>query len=365
MGGREKILLDRAVFIVLALILVAAAFIIYGILGVDASFSACIGSAETAASSSPEESITSVTQPSDAYEVATITFGGTCTPASMLGSDSFGTFNRTFIDSGADYFFSQLSDTFTEDDLTVVGLDAVFSDNTELRTAEKADREWFLAPSVNASLFTRCGVDALSLECERTMDYGLDGYSDTKTALEAQSLMWSDSGRAITQTLTGGITAAVFCGTYSDDTAGGIHSWIAEAAQSNDFVAVYITDTDDSYTVTEEKRAAYRAFVDAGADLVVGTNGSKLQPAEHWGNGFIAYSLGALLDGSSIYPESKTALLDVQIKVDFGRIEEVSYELVPCLTYDDSHSWRPKVMEDGESRELVLGFLRGERETPN
>lgn len=365
MSGNEKIILDRAVFIVLAVVLVVTVSAVYGILGVDASFSAGIGSAETTSSAVPEENVTSIAEPEDAYELAKITFGGTCTPASMLGSDSYGTFNQAFNDSGAEYFFSGLSDTFTDDDMTIVGLNAVFSDNAELQTAEKENREWYRAPSVTASLFAHGGVDVLSLEGARTMDYGLDGYSDTKAALEAQSLAWSDSGKAIYQTLTGGVKAAVYCCTYSADALPGIHSWIAEAAQSNDFVALYISDTADSYAVSEEKRDAYRAFIDAGADIVVGTNGTKLQPAEYWGDGFIAYSLGSLIDGSSIYPEQLTALLGVQIKVNFGEIVDISYEIVPCVTYDDSHSWQPKLMNDGEEKENVLSFMNGESEVPN
>lgn len=365
MNGKEKIMLDRVVFILIAVILIASVLVLYGILGVDASFVAGIGALETVQSEIPDDIMTAIDEPDDAYQLAKLTFGGTCTPASMLGSDSFGTFNYAYANSGAEYFLDCLSDTFSKDDFTLVGLSAVFSDRTDLVAAEKTFREWYRSSTRTASVFSKGGVDALSLECSRTMDYGIDGYSDTKSALESQSLLWSDSGKAIYQTLTGGINVAIYCCTYSAETLPGIHSWIAEAVKSNDFVALYITDTDDSYIVSDEKRAAYRSFIDSGADLVVGSNGEKLQPAEEWGDGYIVYSLGSLIDGASKYSEQYTALLQVSIRSDFGEIIGVEYELIPCVTYDSEHSWQPKVIDEGDDYKNILDFMNGEREFPN
>lgn len=358
MNGREKILLDRVLFAVLGLVLTVSLIILYSILGDDASFQAGIGSAGVIKASHPEENVQAVEQPTDAYELAGLTFAGSCTPASMLGSDSYGTFNQEYHANGAEYFLSGLADIFSHDELTFAGCSAVFSDR-ELQTAEKTVREWYLAPAEMASVFSKGGVDVLSLECARAMDYGAEGYADTKSALEAQSLGWSDSGSAVYRTLSSGADIAIYSCVYSEASVGSALSWIAEAGQSADFVAVYITDTADQYEVSEEKRAAYRSFVDGGADLVVGTGGTKLQSAEQWGEGYIVYSLGSLLDGSSKYPEKYTALLDVRIKSDGGEIIGVEYELIPCLTYSEEKPWQP-IIAEGEEYSNVMAFMNGE-----
>ena len=132
-----------------------------------------------------------------------------------------------------------------------------------------------------------------------------------------------------------------------------------------DAVLVYITDSADSYAVSDAKRAAYRSFVDAGADVIVGTNGTKLQQIEEYNGKTIAYSLGALLDGSTKYPEKYSSLLRVNIRVDGGAVIGVSCESVPVVSYDENNSWRPTVIGEGDVLGGVEAFLRGERENPN
>lgn len=364
MNGREKIILNRVLFCLLGVVLVTVLAVLYRILATDASFEAGVDAAALSQADTPEEMALSIAEPADAYELATLTFGGTCTPASMLGSNSYGTFNQAYQENGADSFFRRMADRFGSDNLTVAGCSAVFSDRQDLTAAEKEPLEWYRAPAEMASVFSCGGIDAVSLECVRAKDYGADGYADTKDALEAQAVKWGDSGKAIYQTLNGGIGAAVYCCRYTEETVLGIVSWIENARQTNDFVAVYITDETDSYTVPDDKRTAYRSFIDAGADLVVGTNGTKLQPAEEWNGGYIAYSLGTLLDGASKYPEKYAALLSVSIKADFGKITEISCELLPCRTYDDEHSWTPELLGEGEEMDAVHAFLRGESNTP-
>lgn len=364
MNGRQKIILDRVLFCLLGLVLVLSFAVLYWILARDASFCAGVGAASIIEADAPDSQICMIEEPADAYELATITFGGTCTPASMLGSDAYGTFNQAYKDSGAAYFFARVKEVLAKDSLTLVGCNAVFTDRSELKTADKELLEWYRAPTETASVFSCGGIDAVSLACVRSSDYGADGYADTKAALEAQSVLWGDSGKAIYQSLPGGIQAAIYCCKYTEDTAPGIISWIEKVRAENDFVAVYVTDTEDSYTVSAKKREAYRSFVEAGADVVVGTNGAKLQPIEKWEDGFIAYSLGALMDGATKYPEKTAALLRVNIKSDFGEITEITCEPLPCSTFDEEHTWSPMLLKKGEERDSVLAFLYGERTEP-
>ncbi|MBQ4354510.1 MAG: CapA family protein [Clostridia bacterium] len=365
MNGSKKILTDRVLFCLFSLILFIAFAVLCAILKTDASYPAQIGAHSSLEAELPDETAPSVTQPSDAYERIQIHFLGTCTPASMLGSSTFGTFNQAYAANGADYFFRRLSERFLADDWTVAGCDAVFTDRQDLTLVQKTPPEWYKAPAKTADVFASGGIDALSIACLRALDYGMDGYADTKNALEQASLQWGDSGKAMTMAFPGGITAAVACSSYTSDHLPGLISWVGEAAAQYDFVALYMTDTDDSHTVSEEKKTAFRSLIDAGADLVVGTNGKKLQPAENYNGGFIAYSLGSILDGSSKYPEKYTALLQVELRADFGEIREVIYHLLPCITYQDEHAWEPRLIEEESEREAALGFLHGERETPD
>ncbi|MBE6598744.1 MAG: hypothetical protein E7638_04815, partial [Ruminococcaceae bacterium] len=75
-----------------------------------------------------DETITGIEEPDGLNQVIRLTFGGNCTPAAILGADSFGTFNNTAAEEGRELFFSKLNRVFREDDCTFLGCAAVLSD---------------------------------------------------------------------------------------------------------------------------------------------------------------------------------------------------------------------------------------------
>ncbi len=363
MSLREKITAQRFGFLLASCIAIAVVIILYITAFKGSNYEAGIETPENNDSSLPQNNSMGIAEPDFSYNVSTINIGGTCTPASMLGSSSYGTFNSMVNENGSTYFFRRLTNIFREDDLTFVACNAVLSDREKLTPSEKDVLEWYTAPSSNALVFVDGCIDALGLECARTGDYGTEGYADTKASLESAGLLWGDHGRAI-YTESNGIKFALYCGKLTDKNISGYVSWAERAAKNNDVVILYMTDTEDSYIPSETKKEAFRALVDAGADYVVGTNGTKLQHAEEYGEGYIVYSLGALLDGASKYPEKYTAVLQITVRSDEGSIEDVSHELILCETYSEDRPWQPFVIEDEAIISDIEAFMRGERENP-
>ncbi len=364
MNGKEKILLDRVTYALLGTVLLAVLALLFHVLSRDASFVAGVDPTEAAKHDPTVGCITSVEEPEDTFELVRLTFGGTCTPASMLGSDSYGTFNQYYKEKGAAYFLENLRPTFEKDHLTVLGCNAVFSDSETLTMAENAATEWYRAPASMTDVFSVGGVEALSLACRRTRDYGATGYADTKASLEAEGLLWGDGGKALYVPTAYGVELAIGFFIYTDDSLMEILSWIETVKAKYDLVVLYLTDGENSYQVSPDKQNAYRSMVDAGARLVVGVSNGKLQPTEQYGDGYIAYSLGSLMDGSSKYPEKYAGLLDVWIKVNGGKITELDCALLPCRTYDEQNPWKPFLLTDGEEYRAVQSFLYGHSESP-
>ena len=207
-------------------------------------------------------------------------------------------------------------------------------------------------------IFTSSGVDAISLECPRNMDYGWVGFAALKSTVKDSDIMWGDSGKAIYQSFDG-IDIGIYCCILRESDRAGITGWIEGAAQKNDFVILYVCDKDSGAEApSNEKIDLLRAYIDAGADLIVATNSTNLQYAEEYGDGYIVYSLGALLDGSTKYPNKHTALLQVSMKASDGELFEVSYDFIPLQTYDDEHSWQPSVLPDGAEKNALLDLLK-------
>ena len=100
---------------------------------------------------------------------------------------------------------------------------------------------------------------------------------------------------------------------------------IREARDACDYLVVYVHwGVEREETPKDYQRAMGRAYIDAGADLVVGSHPHVLQPVEEYNGKTIVYSLGNFVFGSSI---PNTALLKV---VWGGNGADVS--LIPCTS---------------------------------
>ena len=359
----ERIALGRTVYLVLAVIGLLILGAVYTIFGTEADFAPVLETVSPGESGEPSQTLPPIEEPSYSYQTDTITFGGSCTAGSMLGSAAYGTFNGALAEQGSAYFFENLADLLKNDAFTVAGLDVTLTDR-ELTPAEKEEREWFTSPASTGKVFSDGGIDALSMEFTRTKDYGSEGYADTAAALENAGITWCDSGKAVYRELDSGVKIAVYCCQLRADQAENVKNWLAGAREKADFVALYLSDTVESYEPTDEKLALLRSYLDAGADLVAGTNGAMLQPAEEYNGGFIAPSLGSLIDGASRYHEEYTVLLQAELQSRNGELTGVQYRFIPCYTSDGDQSWRPTPVTGESDRENVLAFLRGDRFKP-
>lgn len=361
MNGIRKIAVIRTVYISVMIILTGALIVLCSILKTDAAYSAGLIKPEPSPSDRPNTAIESITEPDFSYERVKLTFAGSVTAGSMLGSDSFGTLNSLYNENGAEYFLSDITSVTNRDDITFAFLSSVFSDSESLTPLEKGEdekKEWYKAPSGMAQILSLGGIDAVSIENIGAKSYGTDGYADTKKSLDDSHVMWGDSGKAIYKTADCGLKIAIYPCAYREENILGIISWIENASSSNDYVVICISGNEEN-TVSESTEKAYRSFIDAGADLVVGTNYTNLLKTEEYNGGFIAYSLGSLIDGKDKYSEKYTALLDVEIHLSNGGISEVNYEPIPLIAYSDSNSWHPKLISEGEEYDLVMSCLLG------
>ena len=360
MNGKLKIAAERAVFVTAMLILTASLIALSSMMTNESGYSAGLDKPEIGTPGSPNAFSETIAEPEFSYQRYSMTFAGEVNAGSMLGSSSFGTLNSLHTEKGGEYFLSDITQITERDNLTFAFLSSVFSDSESLVPTEKngdSEKEWYRAPAKNADILSLGGIEVLSLECSGTKDYGVDGYSDTKRAVEEAGCDWGDSGRAIYRTVAGGVKIGIYPCSYRQENIPGIISWIEKASESNDFVVVCLSGGEAD---VENKVNTFRSFVDAGADLVVGTNYQRIEPAEEYNGGFIAYSLGVLIDGKDKYSEKYSALLEVELIADDGNIESVNYTLTPLKSYSEGEYWHPSVIDaedDADEYEKVLSML--------
>lgn len=364
MNEKLKIAAERAVFITSIVMVTASLIALNSILKNDSGYGAGLNKPEIGTLDSPSTVAETIAEPEFSYQRYSMTFAGDVNAGSMLGSSSFGTLNSLYTEEGGEYFLSDITRITKRDNMTVAFLSSVFSDSENLVPIEKSEvkeKEWYRAPKKNADILSLGGIDAVSLECSGTKDYGMDGYSDTKDAVEEAGCVWGDSGRAIYRTADSGVKIALYPCAYLQENVTGIISWIENAAESNDFVVVCVSVGENAGDENEASKAnTFRSFIDAGANLVVGTNYAKIEAVEEYNGGFIAYSLGTLIDGKDKYSEKYSALLGVELIINEGNIERVNYTLTPLKSYSEGGYWHPTVIspeDDAEEYAKVLSML--------
>ena len=121
-------------------------------------------------------------------------------------------------------------------------------------------------------------------------------------------------------------------------------------SESSDVVVAYVHFGDlYSSKVTDEQRELAQSLIDAGADLVVGTNTHTVQPVERYGSGVIVYGLGELLSTEDYSVSNDGALLDLSIRN--------SGEVVVYLTPTHIEEGRPAIADNWLYEQRVKSVL--------
>ena len=100
-----------------------------------------------------------------------------------------------------------------------------------------------------------------------------------------------------------------------------VNEEIYNVSQEADFVIVYahFKEQYETSAITEREEQTAEGFVNAGADLVVGTNSDNIQSAKKYGDSYVVYGLGPLVSNEAFSFELDSALMDLVID-DEGNI---------------------------------------------
>lgn len=239
---------------------------------------------------------------------------------------------------GFDYPFEGSRSLLQAADITAGNLETAITDRG---TPEENKEYVYRGPKEALAPIKDAGFDFLSLANNHSMDYGWEGLSDTMDALDDIDIAHAGSGIDDTEAFTPayieskGVTVGFVSLTrvipisknvwkadkanpglaesYSTERA---VAAIREAKSHADLVVVMVhwgeerSDTPNKF----QKSLAY-AYVDAGADLVVGSHPHVLQGFEKYKGKWIAYSLGNFVfPGMSPPTTAETGVLSATCK---------------------------------------------------
>lgn len=195
----------------------------------------------------------------------------------------------------------------------------------------------FRLPLERVSLMQEIGTDLVTLANNHALDYGIDALLDTCSALSEAGIPYVGAGANLEEAKraefvewngkTYGFLAASRVFPVADWAAGKQHPGmlsaydaealcevIREVKQSCDYLVLYVHWGIERNTMPESYQWTQgHQYIDAGADLVVGSHPHVLQGIESYKGKPILYSLGNFIFGSSI-PE--TMLVKAEVSPD-------------------------------------------------
>ncbi len=227
----------------------------------------------------------------------------------------------------------------------------------------------FKADPSYVKVFQEMGVDMVSLANNHVLDFGPEVLSQTFDTLEEAKIPYVGAGESVERASAwetievNGTKVAFLCasrvipvvgwdvlnsqpGVFTTYDPSRLAEQIRKAKQENDLVVVYVhwgiekAERPEAY-----QRDMARTYIDAGADLVVGSHPHVLQGIEYYKDVPIVYSLGNFLFHPTI---DRTAVL----KVTVDEKGQLALTMIPAKA-----SASNTYVADGEAGNKILSYL--------
>lgn len=248
--------------------------------------------------------------------------------------------------SGINGIISQdIVDEMVKADLTMVNEEFPFSNRG---TAMEDKQYTFRIEPQRVNVFKDLGIDIVTLANNHTLDYGQDALTDTFETLNNSNIQYVGAGNNYDEakqlrefTINDkkiGILAAsrvipvaswaagTSPGVFSTYDESGLVEEIKAADSICDTVIVYVHwGVEKSEYPEDYQRELAKAYIDAGADIVIGSHPHVLQGMEYYNGKPIIYSLGNFVFGNQI---PKTVLL----KVEIDKENNIGVSVEACTT---------------------------------
>ena len=315
----------------------------------------------------PEALLDAAMQVSGFSGEVTLSFLGDCTPGGeSKAANSRGGFVQTALREGYDYPFQNLASLLGSDDVTVVNLEGVLSDRKLDRVKKTFN---FKGPADFATILPLGGVELAGLSNNHTMDYGAEGYADTKAALEAAGVAYFDSDHVAVWAHDGvmiGFTGSAF--SLSTGAQKNLRTQMEVLRDVGCQLIVHSMHAGTEYErepTSQQKTVAAHA-VDMGADLVVGHHAHVVQGYALLEGVPVAYSLGNAVFGGNRDPRDYDALLlQAVFRFEEGVPDGVRLVFHPISVSGETgyNNYQP-VLLSGEDAQRVLEKMEASTGVP-
>ena len=240
-----------------------------------------------------------------ADQTVTLTFTGDVTLGSEeINKDKPDSFNGYAEREGYGWFFRNLQELFSSDDLTLVNLEGVLSDSSRQEDKKKTFR--FRGPVDYARILTESSIEACAISNNHIMDFGKQGYESTRETLAANGILYCGNDASFIFEKNGikiGFFAlgSMYVARYTDY----VKETAAKMRQEQGVSAIVCSfHAGQEYSPHrrdwDQERFAKMAVEDWGADLVIMHHPHVLQGVDVLDGHYVFYSLGNFCFGGNM-----------------------------------------------------------------
>jgi poly-gamma-glutamate synthesis protein (capsule biosynthesis protein) len=280
--------------------------------------------------------------------VYTITMVGDCTLSSSqyYKNTSYGF--ETVVGDDYAYPFAKTLDYFIDDDFTFANLESPL---TESSSVDRSKAFYFKADPAYVDVLTEGSVEFVTIGNNHALDFGEQGYEDTKATLERAGIGCVGRDEWSLHTTDSGLTIGVYALSFgtADQIKAGIRA--VREAGAEFVIAALHWGTEGFYDVNATQRAQGHAAIDAGADFVYGSHPHTLQPVEEYKGRYIYYSMGNWTFGGNTNPRDKDTVIvrPTLVRSVDGELSIAGIENIPCASSgeENRNNYQPVPYEPG------------------
>lgn len=254
--------------------------------------------------------------------------------------------------------------TMIDSDLMVVNNEFTISDRGEKMPGKYYT---FRASPKRLSIYKEMGVDLVTLANNHVYDFGKDAFNDMLDSLEEYKIPYIGAGRNIKEAtkpyyfIINGYKISFVNATRAEkniktpeatDSEGGVFrcydttnlvNLIKKEKKESDYVIALIHyGKEDSHELEDVQLSSSYEYIDAGADVIVGSHAHVLQGIEYYKDKLIMYNLGDFIFNN----ETKDTGI-FQIKLD--NTGNMAYYFIPAL---ESNEYT-KILEGNEKQRVI------------
>lgn len=214
-----------------------------------------------------------------------------------------------------DFILEPLKDLFLSADLVVVNLETPITDNPSisLRSIPGEPRNFsFTSAPETAAVLAHNNIKLVSLGNNHVLNFGLEGLTQTRNYLTQSGVDYFDSGQPIIKSINQLNFGLV---NYNQFVSGGLGATLNDlkTLRSQVDVLIVFCHWGEEYQPVAGLaiQSLAHEFIDAGADLVIGTHPHVIQQKEIYQGQQIYYSLGNFVFDQYFSPETKKGMLVV------------------------------------------------------